>query len=157
MKERVILPNVRMNPVTKPNATMDYVGSMSSNAKLLLVENEQMEKNLQETRKKAEKSVGSAMAEMTRGILANVSTLEATMWKLYDRFVTIHKEVVHLFGFQRQRKNILQTLRGIQTAIDHVQEWIIRYKGVSLHFLKMMKLQVELDKPKIKMHIQNSE
>lgn len=36
----------------------------------------------------------SALGEMRTTILAEVSTLEGTMQKLYDRFVTVHKLVV---------------------------------------------------------------
>ena len=40
------------------------------------------------------------MDEMRKVIFVEVSTLETTMQKLYDRFVTMHKAVVHLYDFQ---------------------------------------------------------
>lgn len=43
-----------------------------------------------------EKSASSAMAKMRKGIFAEVSTLETTMKKLYDKFVIVHKAVFHL-------------------------------------------------------------
>lgn len=42
------------------------------------------------------------MTEMKKAIVAEISTLEATMQTVYSRFVTVHKAVVHLYGFQQQ-------------------------------------------------------
>lgn len=39
------------------------------------------------------------MEEMRKAILAEVLALEATMRRICDGFVTVHKVVVHLFGF----------------------------------------------------------
>lgn len=68
----------------------------------------------------------------------------------------MHKAVVRVHGLQRI-KEFVQTLKNIHAAIAHVQEWIMRYKGVSLHLSKKMKLQAELEKTKVQMLIQNSE
>ena len=99
MKERVIVPYVRKHTVAMADATMAYVGATSSNVKFMLEENEHIPKNFQVARQKSEKSTGSTMAEMRKVILTKVSTLEATMQKIYNRFVTVHKAVFHLFGF----------------------------------------------------------
>lgn len=52
------------------------------------------------TEQSIEQSSSSVTMEMRKEILAKVSTLEAAMQNLYDRFITVHKEVVHLHGFQ---------------------------------------------------------
>lgn len=39
------------------------------------------------------------MAEMRKAILVEVLTLETTMWKFYDGFVTMYKVVVNLYRF----------------------------------------------------------
>lgn len=83
---------------------------------------------------------------MRKVILVEVSTPETTMWKLYDKFVTVHKEVVHLYGFQQQSTNIVQTFKGINTAITHVYEWTMRYKGATHYLQKIMKPQADLEK-----------
>lgn len=114
-----------------------------------------MEKNLEATRKKVEQSTRSTMAEIRKVILIEVSTLEATMRKIYEGFVIVHKANVHLYSFEGQSRNIFQTLRDIHATISHVKEQKMNYKGASLHFPKMMKLQAQLDKEKIQMQIQN--
>ena len=93
MKERVIVSNVRNHLVAMVDATMAYERATSSNSKFLLAENEHMAKNLQASRQKVEKSIGSAMEKTRKVILAEVSTLETTMWKLYDGSVPMHKVV----------------------------------------------------------------
>lgn len=47
MKERVIVSDVRKHPVVTVDATKAYAEATSSNVKLLLVENDQREKELQ--------------------------------------------------------------------------------------------------------------
>jgi len=59
-----------------------------------------MEKNLEATRKKVEQSTRSTMAEIRKVILIEVSTLEATMRKIYEGFVIVHKANVHLYSFE---------------------------------------------------------
>lgn len=81
------------------------------------------------------------MAEMRKAILAKASTLETTMQKLYDGFSIMHKEFVHLYGFQRRRIKISQNLNYIHVFIAHVQEWTMRYEGAPLYLHKMMKPQ----------------
>ena len=120
MKERSIVSNVRKHPFTMVNATMDYAGTTSSNIKFLLEENVHMENNMQAIMKWVEQSTGSAMAKMRKVILAEVSTLEATMRKLYDGFVTMHKVVFHLYDFQKWCRKVVQTLKDIHVVIAHV-------------------------------------
>jgi len=79
------------------------------------------------------------MAEMRKVIPIVVSTLETTMRKLYDEFVTVNKKVVHVHDLQQWSKEFLQTLRNMHVAITNVQEWKMRYKGAPLHFPKMIK------------------
>ena len=126
IKERVIVLDTRKHPTTLTKAILAYAGATSSNVKFLLVENQQMEKNLQVVRKEAEKlrdqSIVSVMEEMRKVIMAKVSTLDTTMWKLYDGFVTVHKAVVCVHGLQQRRKEFVKTLRNIHDAISHVQE-----------------------------------
>jgi len=69
-----------------------------------------------------EPSAGSSMAETRKSIPAEVSTPETTMQKHYDEFVTLHKEVVHIYGFQQQCIKIVQTPKDIHVVIAHVQE-----------------------------------
>jgi len=45
------------------------------------------------------------------------------MQKIYDKFVTMHKEVVRVNGLQQRSKEFVQTLKNIHAAIVHVQEW----------------------------------
>lgn len=68
---------------------------------------------------------------------------------VHRRFVTMHKSVVHLYGFQQQCAQTTQTLKDIHTAIAHMQEWTMRYNGTLLYLHKRMKPEVELDKPQI--------
>ena len=90
MKERVRAPDTRKHLATLAEATLAYVGATSSNIKYLLVENEQLTKNLQAARQgekqSREQSAVSAMAEMRKVILVVASRLDTTMWKLYDEF-----------------------------------------------------------------------
>ena len=83
---------------------------------------------------------------MTAAILVEVSTLGETMWKIYDRFVTIHKAIIHLHGLQRQSKEFVKTLKNIQVVITYVQEWTMWYKWAPLDLEKMMKPQVDPEK-----------
>lgn len=46
IKERVIVSDVRKHPTSMADATFSYAGATSSNVKFVLVENEQMTKNL---------------------------------------------------------------------------------------------------------------
>ena len=84
-------------------------------------------------------------------ILAEVSTLESSMWKLYDGFVTMHKVVVRVHGLQQQSKYFVQTLKNIHVDIAHVQEWTMRYKAALLHLAKKMNPQTEMKKAKVPM------
>lgn len=93
---------------------------MSSTIKFLLVENDWMEMYLQEAKQRKEQYARSTMAEMKKFILVELSTLETTMWKLYDKFFIVHKEVVHLYGFQQGCMKISQNIKNIHVAIAHV-------------------------------------
>jgi len=42
----------------------------------------------------------SAMGEMRKAILAEVSTFKSTMRKIYDEFITVHKAVVCVCGLR---------------------------------------------------------
>lgn len=79
------------------------------------------------------------------------------MWKLYDIFVTMHKVIVHLYGFQQMCMKIFQTLKYIHLAITHVEEWKMRYKGDTLYLHNMLKPWAELDKAQIQNLIWNYE
>lgn len=79
------------------------------------------------------------------------------MWKLYGRFVTVHKAIVHIYGFQEQCAKIAQSLKDIHIFITHVQEWTMRYKGASLSLQNIMKPRAKLEKAWIQMLIRNYE
>ncbi len=95
------------------------------------------------------------MVEMRKFILVIVSKLETTMRKLYDELFTMHKEVFRVHVLQQRSKEFVQTLRNIHATITHVEEWKMQYKGAPLHLPKMMKPQIELEKAKVHMLIQN--
>lgn len=65
------------------------------------------------------------------------------------------KAIVHLYSFQHQCERIAQTLKDIHTAIAHMQELKIRYKGASIYLHKKMKPHTELEKAWIHMQIRN--
>lgn len=82
-------------------------------------------------------------------ILVEVSKLEGTMRKLYDRFVTVQKTVFHVHGLQQQTKEFVQNLNKIHATIAHVQEWTMCYKWSPLDLVKKMKPQEDLEKEKV--------
>jgi len=53
------------------------------------------------------------LEEIRAMILAEVSTLGETMQNLYEEFVRIHKEVVHLHGLHQKRKYFVKTLKNM--------------------------------------------
>ena len=79
------------------------------------------------------------------------------MQKLYDGFVTMCKEVVHVHVLQQQSKDIVQTLKNIHATIAHVQKWKMRYKGAPPKLVNKMKPHIEPEKEKVWMLIQNYE
>ena len=91
-----------------------------------MAENEQFAKSLQVVKQEVEKlqestqNAVSGLGEMKTMILVEVSTLGDTMQKLYDRFLTVHKAVVHVHGLQQQSKEFVQTLKNIHDTITHV-------------------------------------
>ena len=120
MEKMVIVSYVRRHPVALADASKAYEEATSSTVKFLLAENARMEKDLQEAMQRTEQSVGSVMEEMRKVILAEVSTLETTMRKHYDKFFIVHKAIFHLYGFQQQCMKIVQTLKYIHDVITHV-------------------------------------
>lgn len=78
----MVVSDVRKHPTPMDDASKAYAESMRSTVKFLLSQNDQMEKDLQESRQKTEQSKGSAMVEMRKVILAKLATLQTTMWKL---------------------------------------------------------------------------
>lgn len=97
----MIVLDLRRHPTALADANKAYAEATSSSVKFLIAENEHMVKDLQATRKREEQPTWSTMAEMRKMILTKASTLEKVMWKMYDRFVTVHKAFVHLHGYQQ--------------------------------------------------------
>lgn len=64
----------------------------------MITKNKRMANELQVAKQREEKSIGSTRVEMNMAILVEVSALETVTWRLYDRFVTVHKVVFHLNG-----------------------------------------------------------
>lgn len=81
-------------------ASKAYAKSTSSTVKFLITGNDRLAKDLQEARQRTEQSTGSAMTEMKKSIMVEISTLEATMRTMYRIFVTVHKVIFHLYGIQ---------------------------------------------------------
>lgn len=125
--------------------------------KLLIVENDQMVKELQEARQRTQQFACSIMAEMKKAIFSEVSNLETTMQTLYSICFIVHKEVFYLYNFQQHYAKTTKIIKDIHTVIVRVHEWIMSYKGTSLYLHNMMKPQVELDKAQIHMLIPNYE
>ena len=88
-KERVIVPDVRRHLFSMVEASKAYAEATSSMVKFSIVENDQMEKDLQEARQRIEQLAGSTMTEMKKSIVVEISTLEATIWTMYNIFVTV--------------------------------------------------------------------
>lgn len=97
-----------------------------------MVENEKLAKTLETSRQEAKQllatmqNVVSTFEEMRTMILSEVSTLGDTLWKLYDGFFTVHKEVFHLHCLHQWSKEFVQTLKNIHASIAHVQEWTMQ-------------------------------
>lgn len=87
-------------PATLVDSTKAYVEATSLSVRFLIVENEFMAKELQATKQGEEKATASAISELRRAILDEVSSLETVMWKLYFRFVPVHNSFIHLNGWQ---------------------------------------------------------
>lgn len=97
-EEWVIVSYVQIHPTSLTNDMEARVEATRSSVKFLIVENECMAKELQAARQGEEESTRSTKAEMKKGILSNVSALETVIWRLYDMFVTVNKEIFHLHG-----------------------------------------------------------
>lgn len=92
---------MRRHPVALANATKAYAEATSSSVKLLIAENKRTTKELQAARQGEEQSTTSTRAKMKKAILVKVSTLETVMQRVYDRFITVHKAILHLNGHQQ--------------------------------------------------------
>lgn len=69
-----------------------------------MTKNEQLANHLQASKEEAEQllvTTVSVLGEMRVVICIEVSTLGETMRKLYDGFVTVHKEVFHFHDLQQ--------------------------------------------------------
>ena len=60
-----------------------------------------MAKELQAAKQGGEQVTTSSREELRRAILDEVLPLKTVMWNLYFKFVTVHKIVVHLNGWQQ--------------------------------------------------------
>lgn len=60
-----------------------------------------MAKELQVARQGGQHVTTSAREELKRAILNEVSSLETVMRTLYSTFITMHKSIVHLNGWQK--------------------------------------------------------
>lgn len=123
----------------------------------MIAENERMAKELQATKQGEEQTTTSARVDLKKAILDELLSLETIMRKMYFRFVTVHKSVVHLNGWQQRCARRARILTEIHTAVDHVQIWTTRYKGASLYLPKMMKPKAVELKACIQSQIRNYE
>lgn len=80
------------------DATKAYVEAMSLSVKFFISKNERIDKELQESRQRKKQSTRCSRVEMKKAIFVEVLALETITWRLYDKFVTMHKEVVRLHG-----------------------------------------------------------
>lgn len=76
------------------------------------------------------------------------------MQDLYEELITIHKAIIHFHGLQQQIRDFFKW--NVQATIFIVQEWTMRHKGELLSFLEKMKPQVELEKARVQIQIQNN-
>jgi len=67
--------------------------------RFLIAENERMAKELQVAKKKEKQATTSTRVELKKAILDDILSLVTIMQKLYFKFVTLHKSVVHLNGW----------------------------------------------------------
>lgn len=79
------------------------------------------------------------------------------MWILYSRFITVHKLDIHLDSWQHHYARRARILSNMNTIIDDMKTWIMRYKWSPLHFQNMMKSKVIELKARIQSQIQNYE
>lgn len=93
---------------------------------------------------------------MRATIHTKVSTLGGTTQKIYDKLVTIHKEVVCLHGLQQQSIQFVKNTKNIQASIPYVKVWTMWHRGAPLDLVKKMKPWVELEELKVRMLIYNN-
>ena len=98
-----------------------------------------MDKELQTTKQGGELVTTYAQTELRKEILDEVLSLDTVMQALYSKFGTVHKVVVHLNGWQHRCARRARILSNLHAAVDYMQTWTMRYKGVPLHLPKMMK------------------
>lgn len=133
---------MRRHPTTLGDATKAYAKDTTSSVRFLIDENEHMAKELQVAKKGGEYVKPSARAELRREILDEVSSLGIFMWKLYFIFVTMHKSVVHLNGWQQCYARRAHILSDLHIVFYHMQTWTMRCKGAQFHLSKMIKPRV---------------
>jgi len=63
---------------------------------------------------------------------------------------------VHLHELWHKYKHYVKTLKAMQSAITIVHEWSMQYKGTRLELGKKIRKEVELEKTKVQMPIQNN-
>ena len=131
--------DVRKHPATLADAAKAYAKSTSWSMRFLIAENKHMAKELQVAKQKEKQATTSAKAELKKAILDDVSSLVTIMRKFYFKFVTLHKSVVYLNGWQQCCARRARILADIHIAINHMQIWTMRYKGAPLQLPKMMK------------------
>lgn len=94
------MSNVCRHTIALVDATKAYAKATSSSVILLIVENNRMAKELQAAKKGEEKATTSFKLELKKVIRDEVSSQSIIMWKLYFKFVLVHKPVVYLNGWQ---------------------------------------------------------
>ena len=79
LQERVTVSDMHKHLVALANATIAYTEAISSSVRLLIIENEQMAKELWVAKQGGEHVTTSTQAELKRAILSEVSSLEIVM------------------------------------------------------------------------------
>ena len=79
-----------------------------------------MAMELQAAKKGGEHVTSSAIAELKRVILDEVSSLETIMRMLYSRFDTVHKAIVHLNGWQQHCARRARIFSNLRIIVDHM-------------------------------------
>jgi len=122
IRERVIMVDTRRDLEAIASSNMAFIGEEKSNTQRLMVNNNKLAKNLQDSRKEIEQLYAMShnatfaqvhLEEMKAAIRNEVSTLGETMQDLHDELVTVHKVVFHVLGLQQQCKDFVKTLRNV--------------------------------------------
>lgn len=96
------------------------------------------------------------LEELKTMILGEVSTLGEKMWSLYEELIAMNNIVVDLHGLKQKHKYYVKNLKVVQSTIVSLHEWSMQYKGVLLELGNKSRKEVELEKPKVQMLIQNN-